>query len=174
MKEARRNERAGPARRQVGGPLPQGRASGSRTSTAPGAATARATILGNFLSQNQGREVPIQVGDRSGRARLCVDAGEATSPAATTSRSAGTTPLSPIRRTARPAEGPAALDDGLGPAVAKEPDVAPPIPPAIAPASGVGVAGPDGAQPRGPGTRQQRGLVLSGIGRVPAVTSDHR
>jgi hypothetical protein len=36
---------------------------------------ARATILGNFLSQNQGREVPITIGGRTGRARLCVEEG---------------------------------------------------------------------------------------------------
>jgi hypothetical protein len=36
---------------------------------------ARATILGNFLSQNQGRDVPIQVGGRSGTARLRVEEG---------------------------------------------------------------------------------------------------
>jgi hypothetical protein len=36
---------------------------------------ARATILGNFLSQNQGRVVPIQAGGRSGTARLCVEEG---------------------------------------------------------------------------------------------------
>jgi hypothetical protein len=36
---------------------------------------ARATILGNFLSQNQGREVSITIGGRTGRARLCVEEG---------------------------------------------------------------------------------------------------
>ena len=35
----------------------------------------RATILGRFLAQNQGREVPISVGGRPGKARLCVEPG---------------------------------------------------------------------------------------------------
>ncbi len=38
-------------------------------------AQAKATLLGNFLAKNQGREVPIQVGDRSGRARLRASEG---------------------------------------------------------------------------------------------------
>jgi hypothetical protein len=38
---------------------------------------ARATLLGNFLSQNIDREVPIEIKDRTGKARLlAVDAGK--------------------------------------------------------------------------------------------------
>ena len=92
-------------------------------------AQARATILGNFLSQNQGREVPIQVGDRSGRARLCVAGGDGKprryyfAIAWDDTRESDPSDTSSATR-------PVALDDGLGHPVTEEPGAAPPLPPA--------------------------------------------
>jgi hypothetical protein len=92
-------------------------------------AQARATILGNFLSQNQGRVVPIQVGDRSGRARLCVTAGDGKprryyfAIAWDKSSDTGSSDTSSATR-------PAALDDGLGRDTAQEPEASPSVPPA--------------------------------------------
>jgi hypothetical protein len=92
-------------------------------------AQARATILGNFLSQNQGREVPIQVGDRSGRARLCVTAGDGKPRryyfAIAWDKSSDTDPSDTSSATK-----PAALDDGLGRDAAQEREVSPSVPPA--------------------------------------------
>ena len=82
---------------------------------------ARATILGNFLSQHQGREVPIQVGDRSGRARLRVT-GE-TRPRRYYFEYIWDTPVSSDSTDTQPAE----LCDGLGPINVKDSKAAPPI-----------------------------------------------
>ena len=92
-------------------------------------AQARATILGNFLSQNQDREVPIQVGDRSGRARLCVAGGDGKPRryffAIVWDKSSNTDPSDTSSATR-----PAALDDGLGRDTAQEPEASPSVPPA--------------------------------------------
>ena len=92
-------------------------------------AQARATILGNFLSQNQDREVPIQVGDRSGRARLCVAGGDGKPRryffAIVWDKSSNTDPSDTSSATR-----PAALDDGLGHPATEQPGAAPPLPPA--------------------------------------------
>ena len=94
-------------------------------------AQARATILGNFLSQNQGREVPIKAGDRSGRARLCVAGGDGKPRryffAIVWDKSSNTDPSDTSSAT-RAAE----LDDGLGRA-AEEPETSPPVAPAQPP-----------------------------------------
>ena len=92
-------------------------------------AQGRATILGNFLSQNQGREVPIKAGNRSGRARLCVAGGDG-KPRRYYFAIAwdGTSNTDPSDTS--PATRPAALDDGLGHPVTEEPGAAPPLPPA--------------------------------------------
>lgn len=42
-------------------------------------AKARATILGNFLAQHVGREVPIEINGKSGTATLCMELGRAKS-----------------------------------------------------------------------------------------------
>jgi hypothetical protein len=92
-------------------------------------AQARATILGNFLSQNQGREVPIQVGDRSGRARLCVAGGDGKPRryyfAIAWDGTSNTDPSDTSSATRL-----AALDDGLVHPVTEEPGAASPLPPA--------------------------------------------
>jgi hypothetical protein len=92
-------------------------------------AQARATILGNFLSQNQGREVPIQLGDRSGRARLCLTAGDGKPRryyfAVVWDKSSNTDPSDTSSATR-----PAALDDGLGRDPAQEPEASSSVPPA--------------------------------------------
>ena len=95
-------------------------------------AQARATILGNFLSQYQGREVPIKAGNRSGRARLCVAGGDG-KPRRYYFAIAwdGTSNTDPSDTS--PATRPAALDDGLGHPVTEEPGAAPPLPPAQPP-----------------------------------------
>jgi hypothetical protein len=130
VKEARSNDGPG---------LPPGkwedhfRKAGVRVEDLNGARSgqARATILGNFLSQHQGREVPIQVGDSTGRACLRVT-GE-TRPRRYYFEISWDTPLISDSTATQPAEGPSELDDGLGPTVTNEPDVAPPITPAPPP-----------------------------------------
>jgi hypothetical protein len=94
-------------------------------------AQARATILGNFLSQNQGREVTIKAGDRSGRARLCVAGGDE-KPRRYYFAIAwdGTSNTDPSDTSS--ATRPAALDDGLGHPVMEEPGAALPLPPEAA------------------------------------------
>jgi hypothetical protein len=91
-------------------------------------AQARATILGNFLSQNQDREVPIQVGDRSGRARLCVAGGDG-KPRRYYFAIAwdGTSNTDPSDTAS--AKRPAVLDDGLGRDAAQEHGASPSVPP---------------------------------------------
>ena len=95
-------------------------------------AQARATILGNFLSQNQGREVTIKAGDRSGRARLCVAGGDGKPRhyylAIAWDGTSNTDP-SDISSATRPAT----LDDGLERAAAQEPEASPSVPPALPP-----------------------------------------
>jgi hypothetical protein len=90
-------------------------------------AQARATILGNFLSQNQCREVAIKAGDRSGRARLCVAGGDGKPRryyfAIAWDDDSNTDPSDISSAT-----GPTALDDGLGHPVTVEPGAAPPVP----------------------------------------------
>jgi hypothetical protein len=95
-------------------------------------AQARATILGNFLSQYQGREVPIKAGNRSGRARLCVAGGDG-KPRRYYFAIAwdGTSSSDPSDTSS--ATRPAALDDGLGHPVTEQPGAAPPLPPARPP-----------------------------------------
>ena len=92
-------------------------------------AQARATILGNFLSQNQGREVPIKAGNRSGRARLCVAGGDG-KPRRYYFEFAwdGTSNTDPSDTSS--ATRLAALDDGLVHPVTEEPGAAPSLPPA--------------------------------------------
>jgi hypothetical protein len=90
-------------------------------------AQSRATILGNFLSQYQGREVRIKAGDRSGRARLCVAGGDGKPRRyyfeIAWDRTSNTDPADTSS-----APGPTALDDGLGHPVTEEPGAAPPLP----------------------------------------------
>jgi hypothetical protein len=130
VKDAKRNEGPG---------LPPGkwedhfRTAGIRVEelAAARSAQARATILGNFLSQNQGREVPIQAGDRSGRARLCVAGGDG-KPRRYYFEIAWDGPPQADSGGTRPADGPAELDDGLGPPAPEGPEAAPatlPAPP---------------------------------------------
>jgi hypothetical protein len=87
-------------------------------------AQARATILGNFLSQNLDREVPIQAADRSGRARLCVAGGDEKPRryyfAIAWDSTSKTDPSDPSSATR-----PTALGDGLGHPVTEEPGAAP-------------------------------------------------
>jgi hypothetical protein len=90
-------------------------------------AQARATILGNFLSQNQGREVTLKAGDRWGRARLCVAGGDGKPRryyfAIAWDDDSNTDPSDISSAT-----GPTALDDGLGHPVTVERGAAPPVP----------------------------------------------
>ena len=90
-------------------------------------AQARATILGNFLSQNQGREVPIKAGDRSGRARLCVAGGDG-KPRRYYFAIAWDKTLESDPSDTSSAMRAAALDDGLGHPVTVERGAAPPVP----------------------------------------------
>jgi hypothetical protein len=94
-------------------------------------AQARATILGNFLSQNQGREVPIKAGDRSGRARLCVAGGDG-KPRRYYFAIAWDGTLESDPSDTFTATRAAELDDGLGRA-AEEPETSPPVAPAQPP-----------------------------------------
>jgi hypothetical protein len=92
-------------------------------------AQARATIPGNFLSQNQGREVPIKVGDRSGRARLCVARGDG-KPRHYYFEIAWDGTSNTDHSDPSPATRPTALDDGLGHPVTEAPGAAPSLTPA--------------------------------------------
>jgi hypothetical protein len=91
-------------------------------------AQGRATILGNFLSQYQGRVVHIKAGDRSGRARLCVAGGEG-KPRRYYFEIAWDNPSNTDPSDTSPATRPAALDDGLGHPVKEQPGAVPPLPP---------------------------------------------
>jgi hypothetical protein len=95
-------------------------------------AQGRATILGNYLSQYQGREVPIKVGDRSGRARLRVAGGEG-KPRRYYFEIAWDNPSNTDPSDTSPATSRAALDDGLGHPVTEQPGAATPLPPAQPP-----------------------------------------
>jgi hypothetical protein len=105
-------------------------------------AQARATILGNFLSQNQGREVPIKAGDRSGRARLCVAGGDGKPRRYYFAIAWDASDTDPSDTSS--ATRPAALDDGLGHPVTEEPGAAPPLPPVQPPDGSPAPARPGG------------------------------